>query len=520
MKGSEAMVHTLLAGGVDVCFTNPGTSEMHFVSALDRVPKMRCVLGLFEGVVTGAADGYYRMADKPAATLLHLGPGFGNGIANLHNAKRARSGIVNIVGQHATDHIANDAPLTADIEGLARPVSHWVKTTESAHTAPADTAAAITQAAGIVGKIATLILPADAAWSESETGPASVERAAPAQMASADTIEAIARLLKNVRDPGSVALLLGGRGTRARAAELAGKIAARTGCKVFAENKNARSERGTGRVNIPQLPYPVDAGLAMLKDIRLLILVGASNPVAFFAYPGKPRVFMPQGSETHTLATPFDDIDATLAALCESLDAQRVQPALLSTGSTPGPLPTGKAAPEHIGHVVAALLPENAVVVDEAITSGRHLHKYTLAAAPHDWLELTGGAIGFGLPTAVGAAIACPDRKVLAIVGDGSAMYTVQALWTMAREGLDITVVICANRAYKVLYGELESMGGPPPGPSARRMLMLDEPALDWVALAKGHGVEAHSVATLEAFAEAMRIAMKVKGPRLIELLM
>jgi acetolactate synthase-1/2/3 large subunit len=394
-----------------------------------------------------------------------------------------------------------------------------VKTTSSACTAAVDTAAAITQASGVPGRIATLILPADASWSESKAGPAAVEPAVAARMAAADTIDAIARLMKSAADPASVALLLGGKGMRVKATELAGKIAARTGCKIFAETKNARSQRGAGRVNIPQIPFPIDQALAMLKDIRLLILVGAANPAATFAFPGKPRMLMPEGSEVHTLATPSEDIEATLDALCDAVDGRRSQPLLLSTATDLGPLPTGKPTPEHIAHVVAALLPENAIVVEEAITSGRQLLKPTAFAAPHDWLEITGGSIGFSLPAAVGAAVACPDRKVLAIVGDGSAMYTVQALWTMARENLDITVIICANRAYQVLYGELERMGGPPPGPRARRMLMLDEPALDWIALAKGHGVEAHRAATLEAFADALRTAMQIKGPRVIELL-
>lgn len=519
MNGSEAMVRTMLASSLEVCFANPGTSEMHFVSALDRFTQMRCVLGLFEGVVTGAADGYYRMAGKPAATLLHLGPGLGNGLANLHNAKRARSGIVNIVGQHATDHIANDAPLTSDIEGIARPMSHWVKTTASANEAPVDTAAAITQACGAEGRIATLILPADAAWSECETGPVVAQRAAPASIVRSDAIETIARLIRECRDPGTVALLLGGRGTRAKAAELAGRIAAHTGCQILAETKNARSERGAGRVNLPQIPYPMDQSLALLKEVRVLILIGAAKPVAFFAFPGKPRMLMPDESEVHTLATPAQDIEAALDELCRTLGAARTPPAMVGLPNLPDGLPSGKPTSEHIGHVVARMLPENAIVIDEAVTTGRQLQKATVSAAPHDWLEITGGSIGYGLPAAVGAAIACPNRKVLAIIGDGSAMYTLQALWTMAREGLNITVVICANRSYKILYGELERMGGPTPGPNATRMLTLAEPALDWVALAKGHGIEGSQVATLEAFADALRIAMRTDEPRLIELL-
>ena len=168
MNGAESLVRTLVAGGVDVCFSNPGTSEMHFVAALDRVEGMRCVLGLFEGVVTGAADGYFRMKGTPASTLLHLGPGLANGLANLHNAKKANSGIVNIVGQHATHHIGYNAPLTSDIEGLARPMSAWVRTSPDAKSVSADGAAAIAAARSAPPQIATLILPADTAWNEAD----------------------------------------------------------------------------------------------------------------------------------------------------------------------------------------------------------------------------------------------------------------------------------------------------------------------------------------------------------------
>lgn len=518
MNGSEAIVHTLLANDVKVCFANPGTSEMHFVSALDTATEMRCVLGLFEGVVTGAADGYYRMADKPAATLLHLGPGLGNGLANLHNAKRARSGIINIVGQHALDHIANDAPLTSDIEGIAKPMSHWVRTSMSAQTAPFDTAAAVAEAAGTPGKIATLILPADAAWGKC-TGDSTLRGDVRKVARAADeNIEAIARLLGSNRfEEKSVALLLGGRAMRSKAARLAGQIAARTGCRLLSETKNARSERGVGRVNIPQLPYPIDAALDALKDIRLLILVGAASPVAFFAYPGKPRLLTQPGSEVHTLATPFEDIEDTLQALCDSLGASSDKVAYVSEPGQLGQLPTGKPDSKGLGLAIATLLPENAIVVDEAITTGRQLHQSSIMAAPHDWLEITGGSIGYGLPAAVGAAIACPDRKVIAIEGDGSAMYTVQSLWTMARENLDITVVICANRSYQILSGELANMGGPAPGPNARRMLTLGDPILDWVSLAKGHGMAATKVDNLADFCKIFARSMQAKGPSLIE---
>lgn len=520
MNGSEAMVHTLLAGEVDVCFANPGTSEMHFVSALDRAPKMRCVLGLFEGVVTGAADGYYRMAEKPAATLLHLGPGLGNGLANLHNAKRAYSGIVNIVGQHALDHIHNNAPLNSDVEAVARPMSNWVKTTMSATAAPIDTAEAISQARSTPGRVATLVLPANCAWEPSEPGHYSTAAAQTAAAPLTETVLAVAKMLSNRAVAEQTTLLLGGPALRAQSATLAGRIAAHTGCKLASEPRNPRMERGRGRVNITSLPFPVAGAVNMLKDTKHLVLVGSATPVAFFAYPDKPRMIKQPDCEVHTLATLTHDIEASLQALVDALGANNTPPAQFSTGPAITDLPTGAATADNIGYIIAAVMPENGIMVDEAVTSGRQFGQVLPFAAPHDCIDITGGSIGFGLPAAVGAAIACPDRKVLALIGDGSAMYTIQSLWTMAREQLDVTVVIFANRSYRILRGELANMGGPAPGVSAARMLDLDNPHLDFVSLAKGHGVPGVQVNTLEDLAKALRVAMSEKGPRLIELVM
>lgn len=519
MNGSEAMVRTLLRNDVSVCFANPGTSEMHFVSALDRLPGMRCVLGLFEGVATGAADGYFRMAQRPAATLLHLGPGLGNGLANLHNAKRARSGIVNIIGQHARDHIANDAPLTADIEGIARPVSQWVRTCAGPQTAVDDTVAAVQAASGPRPRIASLILPADVAWQDCPAGDAAAVAHRPLPGPAAVVVDRIARLITaGGHAPGQVALLLGGRAMREPSTRLAGEIAARTGCKLLAETKNARSQRGLGRVNIPQIPYPFAGAIEALKDIRLLILVDSARPVAFFAYPGKPLFLTHPDCQIEALATDDEDVEAALNALRDSVGGSTGEPAYLSTTIAPASAGAdGPVTAEGMGAVLAALLPENAIVVDEAITSGRQLQRLCAAALPHDWLEITGGSIGYGMPCAVGAAVAAPGRKVVAVIGDGSAMYTLQALWTMAREGLDITVVICANRKYQILRGELSAMGGPPPGANAELMLTLDRPDLDWVSLARGHGVPGTRVESLSEFARALGSGMSNSGPSLIE---
>lgn len=513
MNGAESLVRTLVSGGVDLCFTNPGTSEMHFVAALDKVDGMRCVLGLFEGVVTGAADGYYRMARRPASTLLHLGPGLANGLANLHNAKKAGSGIVNIVGEHATHHIKYDAPLTSDIEGIARPVSHWVKTSPSSRTVARDGALAIQAARRAPGQVATLILPADTAWNPADDVAVTPPVAALAEV-SQEAVLASARALS--LGAGSL-LLLGGNGLMARSLELAGRIAARTGCRVLAAGFNARVQRGAGRVQLNRVPYVVDLALNALKDVRHVVLAGARSPVSFFAYPDKPSILVPQGCESTRLAGVEEDIEAALEALATELGAGSTPPLFVAPANRPL-LPEGRVTQEGIGAVLGAYLPENAIVVDESVSTGRGLFQFTAGAPPHDWLNNMGGSIGFGLPVAIGAALACPDRKVVTLEGDGSGMYTVQSLWTMAREALDVTVVVLSNRAYAILKGEFANVGAGAMGQKAIDMMSLDRPNLDWVALARGHGVEAGRAGDMASFAREFSSAMARKGPYLIEL--
>jgi acetolactate synthase-1/2/3 large subunit len=511
MNGAESLVRTLVAGGVEVCFANPGTSEMHFVAALDGVPGIRCVLCLFEGGAAGAADGYARMAGKPAATLLHLGPGLGNAIANLHNARRARSPVVNVVGEHATYHVPYDAPLTSDIEGLARPVSAWVRTVRDAGGVGADAAQAIAAASAEPGQVATLILPADAAWNEG--GKVGAVPAAPKPaLPSAGAIDAAARALK--LGPSSM-LLIGHKALRAEGLDLAGAIAARTGCRLMAQMSNARMERGAGRVPIDRIPYPVDMALDTLKDVRHLVLAGTHAPVAFFAYPGKPSRLMPEGCEIQTLASPAEDLVGALGALAAAVgakaaDAPRQKPA-------PPELPKGALTSEKIACVLGALMPENAIVCDESVTTGRGFFPATRGARPHDWLQLSGGAIGLGIPMATGAAVACPGRRVISLEADGSGMYTLQSLWTQARERLDVTTLIWANRAYAILRGELAQVGARNPGRKALDMLSLDDPALDWVKLAGGMGVEGVRAESCEALIDAFRAGLKRRGPFLIE---
>ena len=512
MNGAESLVRTLLAGGVNVCFTNPGTSEMHFVAALDKVPGMRCVLGLFEGVVTGAADGYYRMQARPASTLLHLGPGLANGLANLHNAKKANSGIVNIVGEHATYHIAHDAPLASHIEGVAAPMSHWVKTSPSARTIAADGALAIAAARQIPGQIATLILPADTAWDAAdgiaETPPVSV-----VPKVSDTAVGAAAAMLRSSE---RATLLLGGDALRQGCLDLAGRIAAKTGCGILTEGANTRLERGAGRVQVERIPYVVDKALGVMRAAGNLVLVGAREPVAFFAYPGKPSLLMAEGTHSTKLAGIEEDMEAALAALASELGALHMAPAGLASPRRPA-LPTGAITPAAIASILGAMLPENAIVVDESVSTGREFFPETAGAPPHDWINNRGGSIGYGMPVAIGAAIACPDRKVIALEGDGSAMYTLQSLWTMARESLDVTVLILANGSYNILRGELANVGVKNPGPRAVDMLSLRRPDLDWVALARGMGVEALRAKDCEQLIKGLNAGMRSQGPYLIE---
>ena len=511
MNGAESLVRSLIASGVDTCFTNPGTSEMHFVAALDHVPGMRSVLALFEGVATGAADGYYRMARKPACTLLHLGPGLANGIANLHNAKKAGSGVVNIVGEHAATHIELDAPLTADIEGLARPVSHWVHTSKSAADVGRDGARAVTAAMTAPGQVASLMLPSDTAWSDG--GP--VVAAEPPVVRPAPTGGAIAGAAAALGGP-STLLLLGGDALSEANLERAGRIAAKTGCAVLSEWANARTERGAGRVVVNRIPYPIDAALKVLEPYDRIVLVGARAPIGFFAYPGKPARLTRPDTGIIELADVAADLDAALNGLVLELDAAATPPKGVAE-RTAEPDPNGPLNPDTIAAAISATIPENGIVVDESVTTGRAFFPATKGAAPHTWINNLGGSIGYSLPVAIGAAIACPDRKVMTLSGDGSAMYTVQSLWTMAREGLDITVLIFANRSYRILRGELTNVGVGNPGPRAIDMLSLDRPDLGWVDMARGMGVEGEKVEDAAALTDAIRTGLSTDGPYLVE---
>ncbi|HSJ96399.1 MAG TPA: acetolactate synthase large subunit [Myxococcota bacterium] len=519
MTGADHLIQTALGAGVEVCFANPGTTEMPLVAALDRTPGMRAVLGLFEGVCTGAADGYARMAGRPALALLHLGPGLANGLANLHNARRAATPVLVVVGDHATWHLAADPPLASDIVSLANPVSGWVRSVRRAADVAADTAAALEAACAPPGQVATLIVPADCQWEEAAGAPVPVRASGPATV-SADRVEAAARALT----AGGAALLVGGAALGTRGLRAAARVRAACGARVLHDTFVTRLERGAELPDLERVPYFPEQATAALADLRALVLCGAREPVAFFGYPGMQGDpggrggLAPDACERIALAAPEEDAVAALEALADALGApaaaprepQRARPAL----------PSGALDGAKLGQVLAALQPEGAIVVDEGLTSSAPWFAASAAAPEHTVLALTGGAIGQGLPCAAGAAVACPQRKVIALQADGSGLYTLQALWTMAREALDVVVVVCANRSYRILQIELARAGIAEPGPSARALTDLGHPELDWTALARGHGVPAARVADADAFAKELARALADPGPHLIEALL
>jgi acetolactate synthase-1/2/3 large subunit len=508
MNGAHALMETLVSNGVDVCFTNPGTSEMHFVAALDDVPQMRAVLALFEGVATGAADGFGRMADRPGASLLHLGPGLGNGLANLHNARRARTPLVNIVGDHASYHQPLDAPLQSDIQSVARNVSAWYRESKGPETVGSDATDAILAAQS--GGVSTLILPADASWLDGATpGPIAAR-----DLALRLPTDAIELAVKALRSGEPCALLLGGGALRERGLRAASRIAQASGAKLLCETFPARLERGAGLPAVERLGYLAEFAVAQLQGLQHLVVIDAKVPVSFFAYPGKPSTLVPDGCEVVEVQTERHVVEIALEHLADALGAAETDP--LPAPAARPELPSGSLTAESIANVVGALLPEGAIVSDEANTGGLFVSGATAGAPRHDWLTLTGGAIGQGMPVATGAAVACADRPVINLEADGSAMYTLQSLWTQARENLDVTTIIFNNRSYAILNLELSRVGARTDG-NAADQFDLSRPPLDFVSLAQGMGVDATRAETADDLARSLERALAEPGPHLID---
>jgi acetolactate synthase-1/2/3 large subunit len=436
----------------------------------------------------------------------------GNALANIHNAKKGHVPVVNIVGDHATYHLQYDAPLTADIEAIAGAVSHWVHTSTGPGEIARDAAEAVRQAGH--NRVATLMLPADVSWGDNPNGAeAAVDIAPPLEVPASRIDTAVASLTSGKK----CMLMIGGREVDLQRGLLLSRIGKACGARVSTDTFPTRQARGAGSAVLERLPYLAELAIDHIKDLDHLILIGAAAPVSFFAYPDVPSQIAPPQCEEYQLAGPHDDIDQVLQSLVERLDAAGIEPEVHPL--TLPELPAGKLDVHTASQAIAHLLPEDAVVVDESNTSGLALAPATSTARSHDCLNLTGGSIGWGLPAAVGAAIACPTRKVVCLEGDGSAMYTIQALWTMARENLDVTVVIFNNRKYSILELEFSRTGarGGTPGPKAASTLRIDGPDLDFVALARGMGVQADRATTAEDFNTLFAAAMAAPGPRLID---
>ncbi|KJS32827.1 MAG: decarboxylase [Desulfatitalea sp. BRH_c12] len=513
MNGAECLMKALVDAGVTLCLTNPGTTEIHLVAALAKEPCIRSVLGLFEGVCSGAADGFARMTGRPAATLLHLGPGLANAVANLHNARRARSPVVNLVGDHAQYHRANDPPLASDILTLAKYVSGWVREASSAAGLAADGIAAVQAALGPPGQVATLIIPADHAWGPAQATTTALAQPHPAAV-SDQTVDAAAEMLRSGLP---TVLLLGGSALLSPGLQAAARIAQKSGAVVMSHTFDARMARGAGLPEFKRLPYFPERAQKRLSGYAQIILVGTHPPAAFFAYPERSVQMAPDDCRSAVLAGPHEDSVGALQALAGALEAGED----IGTVKEQRPeLPTGALSAHTVGAALGALLPENAIISDESGTSGEYAYRLTAAAPPHDWLCLTGGAIGQGVPVGTGVALACPDRKVICLQGDGGAMYTLQALWTQAREQLDVTTLIFSNRKYQILQVELARLGFTDPAATLLNMMDLGRPDLDWVQLARGMGVEAARAESTAAFNTLLARAMAEPGPHVIEILL
>ena len=514
MNSADALLKTLIANGLEVVFANPGTSEMHLVAAIDHHPEIRPVLGLFEGVVTGAADGYARVTGKAAANLLHLGPGLGNGFANIHNARKAKTPMLNIVGDHATYHLQYDAPLTSDLDGLAKASSNWVGRSLSPDDLSSLGSQAWLEAHKFPGQIASMLVPADCAWGETDSLGPIVEIPSPLKVEDKEIEEAY----KALSSSQSAMLYLGGNFLDEESVTLAGKIATAAGCRLATDTFVKKHRRGRGMTKIEPIPYFAEMAEEYLKGVDTIVFIGTKPPVSFFAYPGKKSYLSPEKANLIELSSPFQDGKYALEALNDLFKGSKIDSQYLPNEDINIPT-AGELGPENIGLIFAGLLPEETIVCDEAATSGFFVTPHAWNAKPLDWLALTGGSIGQGLPLATGAAIGAPDRPVVCLHGDGGAMYTVQSLWTQARESLNVTNIIFSNRSYAILKVELDRVGALETGERAASMFSLDDPAINWPSLAESLGVTGYNVTTVEDFTKALSDSLASEGPSLIEVM-
>lgn len=516
VNGAEALVATLEACGVTACFANPGTTELEIVAALDRSAGIRSVPVLFEGVAVGAADGFGRMSGIPGAALLHTGAGFPNGLSAVLNAAKASSPSIAIVGDHPLairewNHVIASG---VDIERVAAPYAKWVRRSRLT-TVGQDAADAFAAACSAPGGPATLVVPSDVAWSAgAEPG-----RPSAAQKPSPVSAEAVLQAAYALRLPGEAALVLHGEATVDPAAlRAAADIAATTGCRVMA--RASRIVRGPDFLPVEFLPYSPMLAIEALKGIRHLVLVGAHPPIMPWTYPDRSAPMMADPEcRIWTLARPEENVVDALTTLAAEIGGDRSRAAPQpAPGMAPVPA-SGTVTPDALAQSIAALIPENAIVIDESVTTGRSFYQVSAASRPHDWLRNLGGALGYGQPVAIGSAIACPDRKVIVLQGDGAAMYTPQSLWTIAHEGLNVLVVIFANRSYEVLRVDMRLRHQNVDGAVNHALTDLGTPAIDWAGLARSLGIRSARLDSMQAFNEAFAREAQTAEPALLEVI-
>ncbi len=511
MNGAELIMKTAINAGIVVCFANFGTTEMPLALAFDTEPGIKAVLGLFEGICTGAADGFGRMMNKPAMTLLHLGPGFANGIANLHVARRARSPILNLIGEHTTQHISLDPPLAMDIKALAGTVSGWYKANQSPDELSQDIADAYS--ASLHGQIATLSIPSDYQMEEIESAYVAVPDFA-FDPVNRERIEKAAYFMKSHK---KVALILGGRALRLRGLQVATRLKAFSGCDLLTDYLPGYMDRGIGLPEITRIPYFPEPAMALLAHYEGVVIAGTREPVSFFGYKGIRENLLAEDQPRFLIDGFRQNPVEALEYLADLLNAAKDGDEQIVSELRRPSIAQGELTSEKACQTLAALQPEGAIIVDEGVSSAFPYYALSHGLPPHSMLTNSGGSIGYGMPCSIGAAIACPDRPVINLQADGSAMYTVQALWTQARQNLNITTLICANRCYNILKMELNRANIETIGPNISSLMDLENPHINWVKMAEAMGVPAVSVNTGEELSHEIKLALSESGPHLIE---
>ena len=514
MNGAAAFFKSIVDNGIDTIFACPGTSEMQVVDEVGY-SNLRVVLCLFENSVTGMADGYARMLDKPALGMVHVTCGLTNALANMHNARIANSRMIIFGGGVHVAHEVNE-PVHSMLQRqpyVAQIAAQCVIEARS----PDQLAAAATQALKAsndgAGKIVYVYGPNNAVWGESSFQGKLTSSAEQRQRVSTATISSIADTLKAGK---KTAFILDNLALREEGLEILGRIAEGAGGRLFREWLPSRIAMGAGRVRTETLPYGGAEGRELLSEFDQIVLVGAKIPVCPFSYENQPWVKIPENCNVHTLATADHDILAALEELATQLDLP--EKASNRYNRKPGEPPTGPLSGNSIVQSLSILMPADSIVLDEAMLENVMFPLLMDGAAPFDFMAACpGGAIGAGPPVACGAAIACPNRKVILLEGDFSLMQGNTALWSMAQHNLDICVINYNNEGSASLSTELARVRQGEAQPKSIELLRIRKPTIDYAAMAESMGVPASRAETAEEFHLQLTKAMSTKGPHFID---